>query len=307
MRFFGSVISGFIALSFCAHWQEGYAQANVSASSYEKSGRDDFATFRIGPTSVLSEAVAPLIEIARRTEARDIQGNIVENALNFNLGMQITPIPGLEVKAGVWQQEIDQTPQNNPQMGLSSKPSQLFIEDSLINEFNIDDPSLGKTVNSEGFDIGASYVWDTDRFGQFILSTKTTYVKDFQNRGSLVEFFEAGMDPEVDRVLSPELQSSLMLTWQFGNHTATAITNYFNSFKDINELDLEEINAFVDNIATVDLQYGYTVNTGNDDRAIISFGIRNIFNERTMKIFNSSTKILDQNGRVAYGSIKYQF
>ena len=307
MRFFGSFISGFIALSFCAHWQEGYAQANVSASSYEKSGRDDFATFRIGPTSVLSEAVAPLIEIARRTEARDIQGNIVENALNFNLGMQITPIPGLEVKAGVWQQEIDQTPQNNPQMGLSSKQSPLFIEDSLINEFNIDDPSLGKTVNSEGFDIGASYVWDTDRFGQFILSTKTTYVKDFQNRGSLVEFFEAGMNPEVDRVLSPELQSSLMLTWQFGNHTATAITNYFNSFKDINELDLEEINAFVDNIATVDLQYGYTVNTGNDDRAIISFGIRNIFNERTMKIFNSSTKILDQNGRVAYGSIKYQF
>jgi len=307
VRFFGSFISGFIVLSFCAHWQEGYAQANVSASSYEKSGRDDFATFRIGPTSVLSEAVAPLIEIARRTEARDIQGNIVENALNFNLGMQITPIPGLEVKAGVWQQEIDQTPQNNPQMGLSSKPSPLFIEDSLINEFNIDDPALGETVNSEGFDIGASYVWDTDRFGQFILSTKTTYVKDFQNRGSLVEFFEAGMNPEVDRVLSPELQSSLMLTWQFGNHTATAITNYFNSFKDINELDLEEINAFVDNIATVDLQYGYTVNTGNDDRAIISFGIRNIFNERTMKIFNSSTKILDQNGRVAYGSIKYQF
>ena len=98
-----------------------------------------------------------------------------------------------------------------------------------------------------------------------------------------------------------------MLTWQFGNHTATAITNYFNSFKDINELDLDEINAFVDNIATVDLQYGYTVNTGNDDRAIISFGIRNIFNEGTIKIFNSNTQILDQNGRVAYGSIKYQF
>ena len=98
-----------------------------------------------------------------------------------------------------------------------------------------------------------------------------------------------------------------MLTWQIGNHTATAITNYFDSFKDINELDLDEINAFVDNIATVDLQYGYTVETGNDDRAIISFGIRNIFNERTAQIMNSNTQILDQNGRVAYGSIKYQF
>ena len=307
MRFFGSFVVGFIALLFCTPWQEGLAQTNVSVIGSEKSGVDELATFKIGPTSVLSEAIVPLIEIARRTEARDIQGNIVENALNFNLGMQITPIPGLEVKAGAWRQEIDHTSRNNAQVGSSLNSSQLFIEDSLINEFNIDDPSLGKTVKSEGFDIGASYVWDTDRFGQFILSTKTTYVEDFQNSGSLSEFFETGLDPEVDRVLSPELQSSLMLTWQFGNHTATAITNYFNSLKDINELDLEEINAFVDNIATVDLQYGYTVNTRNDDRAIISFGIRNIFNERTMKILNSNTQILDQNGRVAYGSIKYQF
>ena len=46
----------------------------------KKSGEDDFATFKIGPTSVLSEAVVPLIEMARRTEARDIRGNIVEDA-----------------------------------------------------------------------------------------------------------------------------------------------------------------------------------------------------------------------------------
>ena len=252
-------MTGFLALSFCAHWQDGHAQTNAPAISLEKSGEDDFATFKIGPTSVLSEAVVPLIEMARRTEARDIRGNIVENALNFNLGMQITPITGLEVKAGVWQQEIDQTSQNKVQMGSSSNLSQLFIEDSSINEFNIDNPAIGQTVKSEGFDIGASYVWDTDRFGQFTLSTKTTYVKEFQNQGSLLELFGAGLDHQVDRVVSPELQSSLMLTWQFGNHTASAITNYFDSFKDINELDLDEINALVDNIATVDLQYGYTV------------------------------------------------
>ena len=71
--------------------------------------------------------------------------------------------------------------------------------------------------------------------------------------------------------------------------------------------DLDEINALVDDIITVDLQYGYSVETGNNDRAIISFGIRNIFNERTAQILNSNTRILDQNGRVAYGSIKYQF
>ena len=296
-----------MALPLFVLGQGGYAQENELAVDSTDADFDNFATFRIAPTSVLSEAVAPLIEIARKTEARDLHGNIVEDALNFNLGMQITPIRGLEVNAGIWQQEIEQRSQSDGQMGSAGNLSQLYIEDSSINEFNIDDPALGQTVKSKGFDIGASYVWDTDRFGQFTLSTKTTYVREFQNRGSLLELFDAGLDHQVDPAVSPELQSSLMLTWQFGNHTASAITNYFDSFKDINELDLDEINALVDNIATVDLQYGYTVNTGNDDRAIISFGIRNIFNEKTVQLLNSNTQILDQNGRVAYGSIKDQF
>ena len=98
-----------------------------------------------------------------------------------------------------------------------------------------------------------------------------------------------------------------MLSWEFGNHRAKAITNYFDSLKDISELDINEINELVDNITTVDFQYGYSVNTGDNDRAIISFGIRNIFNEESAQILNATTRILDQNGRVAYGSIKYQF
>ncbi len=161
--------------------------------------------------------------------------------------------------------------------------------------------------NSNGFDLGASYVWDSSRFGQFTLSTKATYVQEFENNGSLLDLVDSELGNFEDRVISPELQSSLMLTWRFGNHTASAITNYFDSFKDISELDLEEINALVDNITTFDLQYGYSVKTGDKDQAVITFGIRNIFNEQSAQILNSTTRILDQNGRVAYGSIKYQF
>ena len=177
----------------------------------------------------------------------------------------------------------------------------------MINEFNLDNPLIGSNLESTGFDLGASYVWETNRFGQFTLSTKATYVQEFKNNGSLLDLVDSDIRGTGERVISPELQSSLMLSWEFGNHTASAITNYFDSFKDISELDLEEINAFVDNVTTVDLQYGYSVKTGNNDRAIISFGIRNIFNEKTTQILNSTTRILDQNGRVAYGSIKYQF
>ena len=280
--------------------QQDDANVSVTAES------DTFASFRIAPTSVLSEAIAPLFEIQRSLEASDVQGHVVEDALNFNLGLEITPIEGLNIRADAWQQEINEVPGNITRDSQSNLPK-LYIENSAINEFNIDNPFIGSNLESSGFDIGASYVWDTNRYGQFTLSTKTTYVQNFENNGSLLELIDSNLGDTSDRMVSPELQSSLMLTWEFGNHTASAITNYFDSFKDISELDLDEINALVDDITTVDLQYGYSVETGNNDRSIISFGIRNIFNESTAQFLNSNTRILDQNGRVAYGSIKYQF
>lgn len=269
---------------------------------------DSFAGIRIASTSQINNKT-PLISIARNLEAKDFQGVVVEDVLNFNLGVNFAPFQGLNLKlrADAWQQQIKDIPAGNIGSDWSVNLPQLYIEDSVINEFNLDNPLIGSDLKSTGFDLGASYVWETNRFGQFTLSTKTTYVQEFENNGSLLDLVDSDIRGMGERVVSPELQSSLMLSWQFGNHTARAITNYFDSFKDISELDLEEINAFVDNITTVDLQYGYSVKTGSNDRAIISFGIRNIFNEKTSQILNSTTRILDQNGRVAYGSIKYQF
>ena len=268
---------------------------------------DSFGSFRIASTSVIGDK--PLISIARNVEAKDFQGIQVEEALNFNFGVGFAPIEGLNLnlRADAWQQQIKDIPTGNLIKDWQGGIPQLYIEDSVINEFNLDNPLIGSNLESTGFDLGASYVWETNRFGQFTLSTKATYVQEFKNNGSLLDLVDSDIRGTGERVISPELQSSLMLSWEFGNHTASAITNYFDSFKDISELDLEEINAFVDNVTTVDLQYGYSVKTGNNDRAIISFGIRNIFNEKTTQILNSTTRILDQNGRVAYGSIKYQF
>ena len=259
--------------------------------------------FRIAPSSLLIEQ-APLLSIARSVEQKDFQGAVVDNALNFNLGMQIEPIAGLSVSADAWSMQIDEAAASGTNSNWQGGLAKLYIDDSAITEFNMDNPLLGTNVESNGFDLGASYIWDTNRFGQFTLSSTTTYVDEFENNGVLLDLAASDID---ERLISPELQSSLMLSWQFGNHTASAITNYFDSFKDISELNMEEINAFVDNITTFDLEYGYSVNTGLHDRAIISFGIRNIFDEKTAQILNSTTRILDQNGRVAYGSIKYQF
>ena len=295
-----------LLVGFFVHTSVVVAQ-DASQLGVQATESDRFASFRVAPTSVLSEAVTPLIEIARKVGSRDLKGDVVKDMLDFNLGMEVTPIKDLNFQAGAWQQETSERPGNSAQLTSNKALSQLYIESSTANEFDIDESLIGPNVQSRGFDIGASYAWDTSRFGQFTLSAKTTYVEEFQHNASILDLFNDELGNQTDRVVSPELQSSLMLTWEFGNHTAKAITKYFDSFKDLNELDIDEIHALVDNIATVDFQYGYSVETGNNDRAIISFGIRNIFNERTAIILNSTARILDQNGRVAYGSIKYQF
>ena len=281
-------------------------QSQLQNSVFGAGDADVVTRFRIAPSSSLIDT--PLFRIDRSIEQKDFEGAVIDDVLNFNLGVQVSPISGLNVRADAWRLQVNETPGNsvNSNSWLNRSP-QLYIQDSDIKEFGLENPRLGSNLESHGFDLGASYVWDTARFGQFTLSSKTTYVEQFENKGGLLELINGELNALSDRMISPELQSSLMLSWQFGNHTASAITNYFDSFKDISELDIDEINDLVDHITTVDFQYGYSVETGSNDRAIISFGIRNIFNKKTSQILNSTTRILDQNGRVAYGSIKYQF
>jgi len=296
-----SLLLGLAFMGSSAMAQDGYSFIDEPVSNSSGS-----AIFRIAPSSILNEQ-APLLSIVRSVEQKDFQGAVVDDALNFNLGMQIEPIAGLSVTADVWSMQIDEAPASGINSNWQGGLAKLYIDDSTITEFNMDNSLLGTNIESNGFDLGASYIWDTNRFGQFTLSSTTTYVDEFENNGALLDFATSDISELDERLISPELQSSLMLSWQFGNHTASAITHYFDSFKDISELNMDEINELVDNITTFDFEYGYSVKTGLHDRAIISFGIRNIFDEKTAQILNSTTRILDQNGRVAYGSIKYQF
>lgn len=235
-------------------------------------------SFSIAPVSMPDEA-GGLIKVVRTAETQDLRNGLVEDALNYSLGLQATPVEGLRLDANVWRSQFDAAP----------------LQSSLP------EPNL----RSSGFDVGAAYAWDTNSFGQFTLSTRSSYVQDFYNTEGL---FEAVNDTLPAATLTtPKLRSNLKLSWEFGNHTASAITRYFDSSRDLSELGMEEINDLVDNITTVDLEYGYRMAAGSNDRAVISFGIQNVFDRKTMQILNSATRILDQNGRVAYGRLKYQF
>src|SRR5690606_20016488 len=149
----------------------------------------------------------------------------------------------------------------------------------------------------------------SERFGEFIVSTRATYLYDSKTPNSALDS-AVPLRPQAAGTLLPqgtELQSSLMLTWRAGQHSATAVTHRFDSFEELNGLNLEQFNEVVGNLTTLDLQYGYNLKTGKQGEAVFSVGVRNLFDARPQQPSPLPSGVVEQNGRVAYGTIKYQF
>jgi hypothetical protein len=256
------------------------------------------------------QLLLPIIRIERENRQQDLQGLFAEQSTDINLGLEFTPLDGLSLRADAWsiQEQPTPAPAVNQAASWQARLPQPYLESERGQEFGLDQSFLGNSLESKGVDLGAAYVWEAGKAGTFTLQTTATYIHDFEQRNGVVDA-GAFLNDEVTLSGSPDLQGSLTLTWDIGNHSASAVTNYFDSFKDISELNVDEINALVENITTVDLQYGYNVKAGKEDRTVISFslGIRNIFDKKTTQILNQNSRVVDQNGRVAYGSIKYQF
>ncbi|MEX2131596.1 MAG: hypothetical protein WD772_08915 [Pseudohongiellaceae bacterium] len=256
--------------------------------------------------TIRSESLfTPTISVQRNILTAEQQSLFTNDALNINLGLVINPVNGLNMRADAWRLEQHENPANaliGP--NLSTTLPDLLIEPMAQIDAGVGSSLLASGIRTNGIDLGASYIFETNKAGQFTLSTKATYIYDFRQGPAMLE---ANPLATTELPGTADLQGSLTLSWDFGNHSASATTNYFDSFKDLSELNLEEINKLVEDIVTFDLQYGYSIKTGMLERAEFSFGIRNIFDKKTTQILNNNNRVVDQNGRVAYGSIKYQF
>jgi outer membrane receptor protein involved in Fe transport len=251
------------------------------------------------------------INVSRNMLNTPFSGEAVNN---LNLGMSFSPAKGLDLRADAWRIEVEEQLAAARLLREPPRPAasgSLFIDDSNLYAGLIDSPSVKDSVIpgqlAHGIDLSASYVWESPRFGQFIVSTKATYLYD---QADTPLGFQGPALPMTDNTLLPkgtELQSSVMLTWQAGKHTASAVTHYFDSFEEIGKLDMEQLNEIVGNMTTLDLQYGYNVKAGKQGQAVFSVGVRNLFDTRPQQLPPVGAGQVEQGGRVAYGSIKYQF
>lgn len=237
---------------------------------------------------------------------------------SYHIGIGYTPESGgFGLQADAWEVQTDA-------VSLSGLTPTLMLEPSLsgngegprLSDVNHDallNLSGSPGRRSRGLDLTASYVWESSRFGEFVVSTRATYVYNQQNLDGLTE---PGSIPATEHPLFsqvPELQSSLMLSWRSGNHQATATTHVAaDSFDHVGDMNLEQLDRLVGHIATLDLRYGYNIGSGRKGNTRISVGLRNTMDNRPLQQLRTggdshSGGILGSNGSVAYGTIKYQF
>jgi len=206
------------------------------------------------------------------------------------------------------------------ELRLEAFPALQAGDDSLrLLDVNYEPTVLSNDINSlanrSGLDLTTSYVWESPRFGQFVVSTSTSYAYNQAGVDSVLD--TATLLPRTETApgisLMPERQSSLTFSWQIGNHTATAVTSYSDAVNQLgllslDKLDVDQLNELVGQITTLDLSYGYNVRAGRQGNASFSLGVRNLLDRRPQSsALAPSASAVQPSGSVAYGTIKYQF
>ncbi|MEO0606729.1 MAG: TonB-dependent receptor [Pseudomonadota bacterium] len=172
------------------------------------------------------------------------------------------------------------------------------------------------SANTDGFDVTATYQYDTDRWGTFGVRSANTFVNSFeieQPDGSVLEGAGArnANTPFANPI--PEFRSNTSFSWALDRHSTNLVVRYISSY-DENSATGEVIDE-VDSWTTVDAQYNLTLDDvmsfGNGTK--LTFGINNLFDEDPPFVTGQSnelgydTKIHDPRGRLFYFGVSQSF
>lgn len=184
-----------------------------------------------------------------------------------------------------------------------SNPANDVSQSPLISVYG---SSRGSAV-----DLSASYVWDSSRFGQFVLSTRATYSAAQRQSDLAREVATVAGTAEGGAALTPgtELQSSFTFTWQIGNHQASATTHYVtDSLEEFGQLSMDQLDELAGYIAALDLSYGYNLRGNRGGNTLFSVGLRSTVDRRPLvQLQGPNSRGPESTGRAAYGTIRYQF
>ena len=110
----------------------------------------------------------------------------------------------------------------------------------------------------------------------------------------------------------PETKGNLSAQWKNDQHSIYARVNYVSSYTNTRVVPASTgLTDQIDSFTTVDMQYRYLANLG-DDQAEITLGVINMFDEAPPAVYDAANfsfdpKQHDPRGRLVYVRASYTF
>lgn len=255
-----------------------------------------------------------------------------QSADNFNLGFATRPTDNFSLSVDYWNYDYSD-------LIAPSESAQAIIDNDCADDGIVNDPrviragsgDLSKvettftnigSVETDGFDIGAEYVWDTASIGSVLLSLQATMISSFE--------VDDGSNPVFDAVGSrnfrnnfgpqPEWRWNTALDWNRGIHSANLTVRYIDEY-----LNDQSNNTPIESFTTIDVQYAVTLDGlfGGDGTTTFMIGSNNLTDEDPPALadqdaINSGSinivdfpgydqRVHDVRGRIVYVGFKHAF
>jgi iron complex outermembrane receptor protein len=235
-----------------------------------------------------------------------------EESENFNLGFIFTPTDDLQLKLDYWRvdysdlitqqsaQGLIQQDINGPDIIRTPAGSLIGINTVYFNSSN---------VEVDGLDFEA--VWNINDAWNVRANVSRFLSYDLTlDNGTVIDALGSFNHDNFARSL-PETKANVFLNWVDDKHKATLIYNFINSYETTRAVPVDE-SASIDSFSTVDAQYSYNFAISDNADAVLSLGIKNMFDEEPPRVYDAANFSYDAKqhsplGRVYYARAKFQF
>ena len=171
------------------------------------------------------------------------------------------------------------------------------------------------TVETDGVDVSADWnipAGDKGDFGiQLAYSQFLSYEIPDGNGGTRDVVGSFNHDNFVRSM--PEKKWNLTADWERGNHSASMVVYYVDSYKTGRPVPASAqalgFNSGISNWRTIDLSYNYNFNLG-DTQAVFTLGGKNVFDKEAPRVYDAANfsydpKHHDPRGRMLFARVKF--
>lgn len=238
-----------------------------------------------------------------------------EQSENYNIGLIYNPSADLDFKLDYWRVNYtDLITVENAQGKLIDDPNGAdiirsdagFLSSVKVNYFN------SSSVNVHGLDFELS--WKIS--DQFNLTFNASHFISYELTKDNGEVVEAAGSFNTDNFARsmPETKGSLNMNWVGETQRASLNVNYVSSYETgVDVSALPDESSTIDAFTTVDAQYSANFGITEDREAVLTLGIKNLFDEMPPRAYIAAGSLSydpkqhNPLGRVLYAKVKFAF